>query len=157
MSICIEKASEYEIEELVKMRIAYLQEDFGSLSEHDLQCMEEALPEYFKNHLNRDLLVYIAREAEEIVACAFLLVIEKPMSPAFLTGKTGTVLNVYTKPECRKRGYARQLMNALLSEAKERDLSVVELKATEDGYHLYRSVGFEDVVSKYHMMRFEVK
>ena len=157
MSICIEKASEYEIEELVKMRIAYLQEDFGSLSEHDLQCMEEALPEYFKNHLNRDLLVYIAREAEEIVACAFLLVIEKPMSPSFLTGKIGTVLNVYTKPECRKRGYARQLMNALLSEAKERDLSVVELKATEDGYHLYRSVGFEDVVSKYHMMRFEVK
>lgn len=156
MSVCIEKASEYEIEELVKLRIAYLQEDFGSISERDLQCMEETLPQYFKNHLNRDLFVYIAREAEEIVACAFLLVVEKPMSPAFLTGKTGTVLNVYTKPEHRKRGYARQLMNALLKAAKERDLSVVELKATEDGYHLYKSVGFEDVVSKYHAMRFEV-
>lgn len=157
MSIRVEKASEYEIEELVKLRIAYLQEDFENIAEQDLQCMKETLPQYFKNHLNRDLVVFVAKENEEIVSCAFLLIVEKPMSPAFLTGKTGTVLNVYTKPEHRKRGYARKLMNALLSEAKERDLSVVELKATEDGYHLYRSVGFEDVVSKYHTMRFEVK
>ncbi len=157
MSIRIEKASEYEIEELAKLRIAYLQEDFGTISESDLQSMKEALPQYFRRHLNQDLMVYVAREADEIVACAFLLIVEKPMSPAFLTGKTGTVLNVYTKPEHRKKGYARQLMNALLLEAKERNLSVVELKATEDGYHLYKSVGFEDVVSKYHTMRYEVK
>ena len=156
MSVCIEKALECEIEELVKLRIAYLQEDFGNIEEQDLHCMKETLPQYFKNHLNRDLVVFVAKENDEIASCAFLLIVEKPMSPAFLTGKTGTVLNVYTKPEHRKKGYARQLMNALLSEAKERDLSVVELKATEDGYHLYKSVGFEDVVSKYHTMKFEV-
>lgn len=156
MSIRIEKASEYEIGEVTKLRIAYLQEDFGNIEEQDLQRMEETLPQYFRNHLNRDLTVFVAKENDEIVSCAFLLIVEKPMSPAFLTGKTGTVLNVYTKPEHRKKGYARQLMNALLKEARERDLSVVELKATEDGYHLYKSVGFEDVVSKYHTMRFEV-
>lgn len=44
MSVCIEKASEYEIEELTKLRIAYLQEDFGNISEQDLHCMEETLP-----------------------------------------------------------------------------------------------------------------
>ena len=125
MSVCIEKASEYEIEELTKLRIAYLQEDFGNIAEQDLQCMEEALPQYFKNHLNRDLTVLVAKENEKIVSCAFLLIVEKPMSPAFLTGKTGTVLNVYTKPEYRKKGYARQLMYALLSEAKERDFSSI--------------------------------
>ena len=70
-----------------------------------------------------------------------------------MTGKTGTVLNVYTRPEHRKKGYGKQLMNALLEGAKAMGLSVVELKATEDGYHLYKSVGFEDVVAKYHNMR----
>ena len=30
-----------------------------------------------------------------------------------------------------------------------------ELKATEDGYPLYRSVGFEDDGSKYHIMRWK--
>ena len=34
------------------------------------------------------------RVARGIIACALLLVIEKPLSPAFITGKTGTVLEV---------------------------------------------------------------
>ena len=33
-------------------------------------------------------------------------------------------------------------------------LDFVELKATEDGYGLYKAVGFIDSVSKYHNMRF---
>lgn len=152
----IDKASEKEISGLVELRIAYLKEDLGTISEADLQRLKEVLPQYFRKHLNRDLFVYVAKGAEEILACAFLLVVEKPMSPAFMTGKTGTVLNVYTKPEYRKKGYAKQLMNALLDDAKAMELSVVELKATEDGYHLYKVVGFQDVVSKYHNMRLEV-
>lgn len=153
----IDKASEKEISGLVELRIAYLKEDLGTISEADLQRLKEVLPQYFRKHLNRDLFVYVAREAEEILACAFLLVVEKPMSPAFMTGKTGTVLNVYTKSEYRKKGYAKQLMNALLDDAKAMELSVVELKATEDGYHLYKAVGFQDVVSKYHNMRVLLK
>ena len=75
------------------------------------------------------------------------------MSPSFITGKTGTVLNVYTKPEYRKKGYAKKIMNMMLEDAKAENVSIIELKATEDGYSLYRSVGFEDVVAKYHNMR----
>lgn len=96
--------------------------------------------------------VFVEKE-EEIAACAFLLVVEKPMSPAFITGRTGTVLNVYTKPQFRHKGYAKEIMNKLLSDAEEKNLSVVELKATEDGYGLYKSVGFVDEVSKYHSMK----
>ena len=33
------------------------------------------------------LMVYIARDDEDIVACAFLLIVEKPMSPSFITEK----------------------------------------------------------------------
>lgn len=150
----IDKASEKEIDELVKLRLAYLQEDLGMISEQDMKYLQATLPQYFRNHLNRDLMIYVVREAEEIVACAFLLIVEKPMSPMFITGKTGAVLNVYTRPEYRKKGYAKRLMNVLLEDAKTNELSVVELKATEDGYHLYQSVGFEDVVSKYHNMRY---
>lgn len=75
------------------------------------------------------------------------------MSPAFITGRTGTVLNVYTKPQYRQKGYAKGIMNKLLSDAEERNLSVVELKSTEDGCRLYQSVGFVDEVSKYHAMK----
>ena len=78
---------------------------------------------------------------------------EKPMSPSFITGKTGTVLNVYTKPDYRKKGYAKKLMTMMLEDTKAEGVSIVELKATEDGYSLYKSVGFEDVVAKYHNMK----
>ena len=98
-------------------------------------------------------MVYVARDDEDIIACAFLLIVEKPMSPSFITGKTGTVLNVYTKPEYRNKGYAKKLMTMMLEEATAQDVSVIELKSTEDGYSLYKSVGFEDVVVKYHNMK----
>ena len=62
-------------------------------------------------------------------------------------------MNVYTKPEYRKKGYAKKLMNMMLEDAKAENVSIIELKATEDGYSLYRSVGVDDVVAKYHNMR----
>jgi len=48
-------------------------------------------------------------------------------------------------------------MEALLLEAKKMEISVIELKATEDGYPLYCSVGFMGDVSKYHLMKWKNK
>lgn len=152
-----EKATTKDIEQLTELRVAYIQEDLGNVDEEDLEAMRRALPEYYSKHLNNDLYVYTARNDDrEIVSCAFLLIVEKPASPAFITGKTGTVLNVYTKPESRHRGYAKKLMEMMLEDAAKEHLSVVELKATDEGYSLYKAVGFEEVVSKYHVMRVRV-
>ncbi len=149
-----EKATTNDIEQLTDLRVAYIQEDLKNVEASDLDAMREVLPCYYATHLGNDLHVYIARNDEgEIVSCAFLLFVEKPASPAFITGKTGTVLNVYTKPEHRHKGYAKKLMEMMLDDAAKEKLSVVELKATDEGYALYKAVGFEEVVSKYHVMR----
>ncbi len=150
-----EKATIKDINMLTDLRLAYLQEDLGVIT--DKQLIQESLPGYYEKHLNKDLMVYVARDDEDIIACAFLLIVEKPMSPSFITGKTGTVLNVYTKPEYRNKGYAKKLMTMMLEEATAQDVSVIELKSTEDGYLLYKSVGFEDVVVKYHNMKIVLK
>ena len=149
----IEKATIEDIDALTELRIAYLQEDLGAISDKDLELMQATLPSYYEKHLNKDLIVYVARNEMDIVSCAFLLIVEKPMSPSFITGKTGTVLNVYTKTEYRKNGCAKKLMTMMLEDAKAEGVSIIELKATEDGYSLYKSVGFEDVVAKYHNMK----
>lgn len=149
-----EKATTNDIEQLTDLRVAYIQEDLGEVDKEDLETMRTALPDYYSGHLNNDLYAYVARNDEgEIVACAFLLIVEKPASPAFITGKTGTVLNVYTKPEYRHKGYAKKLMEVMLEDATKEKVSVIELKSTDEGYRLYKAVGFEDVVSKYHVMR----
>lgn len=148
-----DKATIKDIDVLTDLRIAYLNEDLGVITDENLELMQATLPSYYEKHLNEDLMVYVARDEMDIVSCAFLLIVKKPMSPSFITGKTGTVLNVYTKPEYRKKGYAKKLMTMMLEDAKAEGVSVIELKATEDGYSLYKSVGFEDVVAKYHNMK----
>ena len=141
-------------EQLVQLRLDYLTEDHGSLSDEEIKRIAEKLPEYYKKHINNDLFVYACIDGKEIISCCFLLVVEKPSNPDFLNGKTGTVLNVYTKPIHRHHGYAKKLIEMMLDDAKAMKLDFVELKATEDGYGLYKAVGFKDSISKYHDMKF---
>ena len=151
----VQKAQISDIDALVDMRIRYLTEDHGRLEIQDAVTIAEKLPVYFRTHLDKDLFCYIIRDGKDIVSCAFLLVVEKPMSPAFINGKTGTVLNVYTQPAHRHKGYASLIMKALISDARKMALCIIELKATDAGYSLYRSAGFTDDVSKYHLMKWQ--
>lgn len=147
-----DKATLDDIEKLTELRIAYLEEDSGKMEEKTRLSICHDLPDYFKRHFNHDLMVYVARNDFEIVACAFLLIVEKPMSPAFINGKTGIVFNVYTQVKYRHQGYAKHLMKMLLADAVEKKLCSVELKATVDGYHLYKSIGFQDAKIPYQQM-----
>lgn len=153
--MCVEKAGSTDIESLTKLRLDYLLEDNGSLENHQAETIRRLLPDYFRDHLNKDLTVYVIRQDGIIVSCAFLLIVMKPMSPAFINGKTATVLNVFTRPPYRHRGYARMIMETMIHDAGEQEISVINLKATEDGYALYQSVGFEDDHSKYRLMKWK--
>lgn len=123
ITMTFEKAETKDIRMLTDLRIAYLQEDLGTVTDTDLESIKTSLPPYYEKHLNKDLTVYIARDGDDIASCAFLLIVEKPASPSFITGKTGTVLNVYTKPEYRHRGYAKKLMTMMLEDAGTLDVS----------------------------------
>ena len=60
---------------------------------------------------------------------------------------------LYVKPQFRRKGIASALMKMLIAESEKLGLDLVELKATDAGYRLYRSLGFEDAVSEYHSMK----
>lgn len=132
----VDKAAMRDATALTDMRLQYLREDMGGLDAEAEAALKRALPGYFRAHLGRDLFAYVIREGRSIVSCALLLIVEKPMSPAFPNGKTGIVLNVYTRPSHRRRGFAGRIMAALTDAARAMDLSVVKLKATQDGYPL---------------------
>ena len=151
-----EKATASDIQTLVGLRIAFLLEDEGEMPESTLSLISDQLPAYFRCHLNKDLFVFVCRDADTIAGCCFLSVFEKPANPRFLNGKTGTVMNVYTKPQYRRKGVARKLMQMLLAESADLKLDYVELKATDAGCPLYRSLGFEDAASKYLPMKYAI-
>ena len=151
--MAVEKALDRDIETLIALRMDYLRENHRDLTAHDADIIVQRLPDYFSAHLNNDLFCYIVRDGDTVVSCAYLLVVEKPMNPSFMNGKTGIVMNVYTRPAFRRRGFAGRIMETLLEDAKRMALCTVELKATDAGYPLYRAAGFEDDISDYHPMR----
>ena len=149
-----ERATADDICELTRLRKAYLLEDYGSLPGETIKMIEDSLPGYFHSHLDRDIFAFVCRDGGHIVSCCLLYVSKKPANPSFVSGRTGTVMNVYTEPEYRRKGIAGGLVRLLLAEAENLGLDYVELKATDSGYGLYKSLGFEDTVSKYHDMKY---
>lgn len=143
----IRKADINDVEELVDLRFAYLNCHFGGLEKKQRVQLEKQLPEFFRNHIGRDFIAYIAKEGDRAVATAYMLIIEKPGNPNFITGRTGLLLNVYTHPDYRRQGIATKLLNFLIQDAREENLSFIELSATEEGEPVYRKMGFTEKVS----------
>ena len=156
MDITYRLANESDIEELVRLRLAYLQADFGDLDPHDAKEIESRLPGYFQAHLGKDLYAQAAFCDGSMIGTCWLLVVEKPASVAFLHGRTGAIFNVYVDPAYRKRGIARDLMLRLIETARELHLDRLELRATAMGFNLYRSIGFVEDESSHRAMNYVI-
>ena len=148
-NVIFDVAGKDDISELVRLRIAYMIDDFGSISEYERQCMEDHLPGYFDRKLGKELIAFVARAEGRLIATAYLLIIEKPANPSFLNGLGGEVLSVYTETEYRGKGICTRLMKNLIEYARENKLCRIDLKATDEGYPVYKKEGFEDKPQKY--------
>ena len=156
MSIIFDEATKEDINELVRMRIAYMKDDFGSVSVHERPCMETQLPDYFERKLGTELVAFVAKDGERIVSVAYLHIIEMPANSILLNGLYGEVLSVYTEPEYRGRGLCSTLMRNLVEYGKKRGLGRIDLSATDEGYPIYAKVGFKDKEHRYRDMRMKL-
>ena len=66
-----------------------------------------------------------------------------PANPKNPCTERAVILNVYTEPEFRKRGIARQIMLTIMAWVKQQGLRSVNLHASDEGLHLYEKLGFE--------------
>ena len=66
-----------------------------------------------------------------------------PANPKDPCTERAVILNVYTEPEFRKRGIARQIVLTILALAKQKGLRSVNLHASDEGRYLYERLGFE--------------
>src|ERR1035438_1830461 len=66
-----------------------------------------------------------------------------PANPKDACTERAVILNVYTEPEFRKQGIARQVMLAILAWVKQQGLRAVNLHASDEGRSLYEQLGFE--------------
>lgn len=99
---------------------------------------------YIKAHIGQDFVAYLSEADNQIEACVFLVIQEKPANPRFSNGRTGLLLNVYTRVPYRRRGISKSLITHIIEESQEvMSLSFIELTATSAGKQLYKDLGFE--------------
>lgn len=80
-----------------------------------------------------------------------LIVIPWPPGPMTMDPRCGFVFNVFVQPAHRKRGLARQLMDAMHAHCRSEGIERIVLNASTFGRPLYESMGY--VVTNEPMMR----
>lgn len=141
-----------DIDTLVKLRFDYISTEI-ELSAEDKAKLEPKLREYFKEYVPEEKFTAYAMEIDgEIVSAAFLIIDEKPPGLNNLNGRYGTIMNVFTYPEHRGKGYATSVMSNLIVDADNIFVSVLDLYSTKAGKRLYEKLGFKEM--EYSAMRY---
>jgi len=150
----IRKATIEDIDILIKLRLDFLLADIGNLTANEETAIRIQLESYFTKHINHDFIAILAETDNNVVSTAFLAISERPANPAFITGKTGTLLNVFTYPKYRRMGYSTKAISQIINEAKQLGVSSIDLSATQDAKPMYEKLGF--IVPKFTAMRLQI-
>ena len=155
-----ETAQKSDIPQLTQLRIDFLKVGQPDMSEETEKTLKTNITAFFEKHLNKDAVVFIARDDSadsKIVSTAILNIIEKPANTSYIHGRVGEVNSVYTLPEYRRRGIALQIIKNLIEYSKENQIDRVDLKATKMGAPVYLKAGFEITEDTHTNMHFTNK
>jgi ribosomal protein S18 acetylase RimI-like enzyme len=95
---------------------------------------------------NRNYIGILIEYQQEVIAGAGIWVaIGAPLPTLPITDhRRANIVNVYTNPEHRRKGLARQMMTRLLDIARENGYPIAQLHASDAGRPLYESIGFSN-------------
>jgi GNAT superfamily N-acetyltransferase len=139
-----------EIPVMVEYRIRYLSELQGDMSKTYKDELRTELIRYFEDSIkNGRYLAVVAEQNGEIVSFGGMVIKEIP-GDAFKTSyREGDILNMYTIPGERRKGFSSLILERLLGEAKKLGISKVALHTSQDGEKLYRNFHFTEPVYPY--------
>jgi GNAT superfamily N-acetyltransferase len=120
-------------------------EDMNYTDANLLSTMVDATSEYLRKAIPEgSFRSWLACDNEDVVAGGAVVIVPWPAHAYDLECRRATILNVYTDPEYRRRGIARQIMQTMIAWCKQEGFARVTLHASEHGRRLYESLGFVD-------------
>ena len=126
---------------LIRHRVAMFQEMGMSLDVDGLSAAFRIwLQRLMADGTYRAWLVETADGA--VVAGGGLTVLPWPPGPRSLHDRIAFVYNVYTVPDCRRRGLGRLVMNTIHTWCRDEGLALVALNASKDGLPMYEAIGY---------------
>ena len=140
MNITYRKLTESDLDEFIRMRIVQLREE-GATEDIDLV---PALKDYYHRHLSDGTFVsWLALDGEKIIGTSGMSFVEKPPYFGCPTGRIGLLSSMFTDPDYRRRGIARELLDRVVSEARSYGCGTVQITASDMGMKLYSAYGFK--------------
>ena len=139
MSIAYRKLEEKDLERFISMRITQLREE-GATEDLDLV---PALMDFYHRHMADGTYVsWLAVDGEKIVGTSGMSFVEKPPYFSCPTGRIGLLSSMYTDPDYRRRGIAKELLRRVVEEARAYGCGAVQITASDMGVLLYTDFGF---------------
>ena len=141
IGIKYKKTTTEDIELLMQIRLEMLREvnKLPDSCVYDKTFIDESR-RYFEEG---DQTTILAMECDEVVGCASLSYIWIMPTFSHPEGKRAHLMNVYAKPDYRRKGISKGMVEILIDEAKEKGVTEISLDATAMGRPLYESLGFK--------------
>ena len=140
MEIEYRKLSEKELDVFIEMRINQLREE-GAKEDIDLK---PALLDYYKRHMKDGTFgSWLALDGNNIIGTSGMSFVEKPPYFGCPSGKIGLLSSMFTNPNYRRNGIAKELLSRIVNEAKQYGCGTIQITASDMGVKLYTDFGFE--------------
>ncbi len=143
MNLIYKKADLSDIEILTKTRIDVLKSANKLADDVDMSLIEaESFQYYQKCFINDEHVAYLVYDDKTFAGCggvSFYQVMPTYHNPS---GYGAYIMNMYTRPEYRRKGIAIKTLDLLMKEIKERNITKISLEATSLGRPLYERYGF---------------
>ena len=143
MAIIYKRATIDDLEVLTETRIEVLRAANQLSVDVDMSEVKAQSYEYYKFALeNGTHLAYLIFDDEIFVGTGGISYFQVMPTYHNPTGRKAYIMNMYTKPEYRRKGIAYKVLDLLVADAEARGITYISLEATQMGRPLYEKYGF---------------
>lgn len=137
------KAGPEDLELLVRTRIQVLLAANQLPEGTDMTAVETASRDYYRAALaDGSHAAWLVFDGDTWIGAggvSFYRIMPTYHNPS---GRRAYLMNIYTRPDYRRRGIARHMVDLLVGEARQRGITAISLEATDMGRPLYEDYGF---------------
>lgn len=144
--ITYKRLTEAELETFINMRITQMTEEYeveGKRPPEDMD-LKTALEDFYHRHMADGTFVsWLALDGDKIIGTSGMSFVEKPPYFSCPTGRLGLLSSMFTNPNYRRMGIAKELLHRVVEEARRYGCGAVWITASNMGVKLYTAYGFE--------------
>lgn len=146
MEIVYKKLTYDELDTFIDMRIKQLTEEYESEGKRPPENVDlrTSLNDFYHRHLEDNTFVsWLAMDGDKIVGTSGMSFVEKPPYFTCPTGRLGLLSSMFTDPDYRRMGIAKELLDRVVNEARVYGCGAVHITASDMGVKLYTAYGFK--------------